>query len=71
VGVGDAQPHAGQPTGAQATEELAPERLGLGLADVDPDGLTAAGLVHAVGDHQRLVAHPARLADPFDLGVQP
>jgi len=27
--------------------------------------------VHAVGDHQRLVAHPAGLADPFDLGVQP
>ena len=25
----------------------------------------------AVGDHQRLVAHPARLAHPFHLGVQP
>ena len=25
----------------------------------------------AVGDHQRLVAHPTRFADPFDLCVQP
>jgi hypothetical protein len=27
--------------------------------------------MHAVGDHQGLVAHPTQLADPFDLGVQP
>jgi hypothetical protein len=33
------------PAGAQATQELAPERLGLGLADVDPDDLAAAALV--------------------------
>ena len=25
----------------------------------------------AVGDHQGLVAHPTRLTDPLDLGVQP
>jgi hypothetical protein len=27
--------------------------------------------VHAVGDHQGLVADPTPLADPLDLGVQP
>jgi hypothetical protein len=38
---------------------------------VQADHLPAAALVHAVGDHQRLVAHPAGLADPLHLGVQP
>jgi hypothetical protein len=71
VGVGDAQPDPGQPAGAQAAQELAPERAGLGLADVQADDLAAAGLVHAIGDHQRLLAHPAGLADAFDLGVHP
>ena len=68
MGVGDAQPDAVQATSPQATQELPPERLGLGLADVQADHLAAAGFVHAVGDHQRLVAHPARLADPLDVG---
>ena len=27
--------------------------------------------MHAVNDHQRLVAHPARLTNPLHLGVQP
>ena len=45
--------------------------LGLGLADVQADHLAAARLVDAVGDHQGLVAHPAGLADPLHLGVQP
>jgi hypothetical protein len=27
--------------------------------------------VHAVGDHERLVAHAARLSDALHLGVQP
>ena len=71
VGVRDAQPHAREPAGAKAAQELTPERTGLGLADVDPDDLTAATLVDAVGDDQRLVADPTRFADPFDLGVQP
>jgi hypothetical protein len=71
MGVGDAQPHAVQAPGTQAPEELAPEALGLGLAHVQADHLTPARLMHAVGDHQRLVAHPARLADPLHLGVQP
>ena len=50
VGVGDGQLHAGQAAGDQAAQELAPERLGLGLADVEADHLAPAGLVHAVGD---------------------
>jgi hypothetical protein len=71
VGVRDAQPNAGEPAGAQAAEELPPERLGLGLAHVQADNLTAAALVDPVGDHQGLVADPTRLTDPFHLGVQP
>jgi hypothetical protein len=71
VGVADAQPDAVQPTSPQAAQELAPEALGLGLANVQADHLPAAGGVHAVGDHQRLVAHPTPLADPLDLGVHP
>ena len=71
VGVGDASLTPSRPRARKRPQELAPERLGLGLAHVQADDLAAAGLVHAVGDHQRLVAHPARLADPLDLGVQP
>jgi hypothetical protein len=71
VGIGDTQPHAHQSTGAQAAQELPPERLGLGFTHIQADDLAAAALVDPVGDHQRLVAHPAGLADPFHLGVQP
>src|SRR3712207_2580781 len=42
-----------------------------GFADVEADDLAAAGLVHGVGDHQALLAHPAALADALDLAVQP
>ena len=58
VGVGDAQLDAVQPTRPRRAEELAPERLGLGLTDVQADDLAATALVDAVGDHQRLVPHP-------------
>jgi hypothetical protein len=51
VGVGDGQPDAVQTSSPQALQERAPERLGLGLTDVEADDLPAAGLVHAVGDH--------------------
>ena len=54
MAVGDAQAHAVEAAGAQRAQELAPERLGLDLADVEADHLAPAGLVHAVGDHQRL-----------------
>ena len=42
VGVGDAQAHAVQAAAAQRSEELAPERLGLDLADVEADHLAPA-----------------------------
>ena len=71
VGIGDARAHTLESAGTQAAQELAPERLGLGLPDVQADDLTAAALVDPVGDHQRLVPDPAGLADPFHLGVQP
>jgi hypothetical protein len=36
---------------------------------LDREDLAPAGLMHATGDHQRLVDHPAALADVLDLGV--
>jgi hypothetical protein len=71
VRIGDGELDALQATSPQAAEERPPERLGLGLAHVQADHLPAAGFVDAVGDHQGLVADPARLADPLHLGVQP
>ena len=54
----------------QAAQEVGPERLGLGLADVEAENLAAAGLMDAVGDHQRLGDHAAAVADLLDLGVE-
>ena len=71
MGVGDDQLHPLQPASPQRAQEATPERLGLGLPDIQADHLSAAGLVHAVGDHQGLVADPTPLADPLHLGVQP
>ena len=71
VGVGDTHLHAAQAAGLQAEQELRPEGLGLGLADVQADHLAHAGVVHRIGDHERLLAHAARLPDALDLGVEP
>jgi hypothetical protein len=69
VGVTDRQLHADQAALDQRPEELAPERLGLGLADVQTDDLAASGLVHGVGDHHALARHAATVADLLDLRV--
>src|SRR4051794_14959482 len=53
----------------QAAQELAPERLSLGLADVEADDLAPPGLMHGVRDHDALARHPAAVADLLDLGV--
>jgi hypothetical protein len=42
VGVGDDQPHPTQPAGLQRPQESGPERLVLGVADVDAEHLAAA-----------------------------
>ena len=70
VGVGDRELDADQPARDEASEELGPERLGLGLADIDREDLAPAGLMDAVRDHQRLVDHAAAVADLLDLGVE-
>ena len=70
VRVADGELDADQAALDQAREEVGPERLGLGLADIDREDLPAAGLMHAMRDHQRLVDHPAAVADLLDLGVQ-
>jgi hypothetical protein len=45
VGVGDAQADAVEAAALERAEELAPERLGLDLADIEADHLAPAGLV--------------------------
>jgi hypothetical protein len=47
----------------QRSEELAPERLGLRLADVEADDLAPAGLTHAMRDDNRLARDTAAVAD--------
>jgi len=42
VVVRDGQAHARKATSSKAAQELDPERLGLDLAEVDPDHLAAA-----------------------------
>lgn len=69
--VGDRKTHSREPSGHQIAQELDPEGLCLGLADVDPDHLPAASLVNGIGDHQRLGAHAAAVSDLQVLGVQP
>jgi len=45
MGVGDRELDAGQPAPHERAQELAPERLGLRLADVETDDLLAPRLV--------------------------
>jgi hypothetical protein len=71
VGVGDDELHAAQAARDQRLEELAPERLGLRLADVDAEDLPPTRLVHAVGNHHALVDHPAAVAHLLGLAVEP
>src|SRR3954447_19596954 len=59
-----------RPRATRPRRKLGPERFGLGLADIDAQDLAAAGLVHAVRDHQRLVDHAPASADLLQLGVQ-
>jgi len=70
VGVGDDQLHADQAARDQALDELRPERLGLGSADVEADDLATPRVVHAVGDDHALALHAAAVADLLDLGVE-
>jgi hypothetical protein len=69
--VGDDELHAGQAPFDERAEEASPERLRLCLADVERDHLSVAGLVYAVGEHERLPDDAAAVADLLDLGVKP
>src|SRR4029450_8745430 len=75
VGVRDHQLHASKTAADQAAQELPPERLGLGRPHVQADDLPLAGLVHAVGDHQRSVLDtphsPPRPPPPPQPGPSP
>src|SRR4051794_16815943 len=69
VRVGDRQLHADQAAFDQAPEKAGPERLGLGLADVDREDLAPPGLMNAMRDHQRLADDAPAVAHLLDLGV--
>jgi len=70
VGVADRQLDADQAACDEPAQELGPERLGLGLADIDREDLPSPGLVNPVRDHQRLVDHAPAVADLLDLRIQ-
>jgi hypothetical protein len=69
MSVADRQLDADQAARDEASEELAPERLGLRGADVEADDLAAAGLMDRVGDDDALARDAAAVADLLDLGV--
>ncbi len=68
--VTDGELDADQAALDQASEEVGPERFGLGLADIDREDLAPARLMHAMRDHERLVDHAAAVADLLDLGIE-
>ena len=67
--IADRELDADQPARDERAQELAPERLGLRGADIQPDDLAAAGLVNGVSDDDALARDPAAVADLLDLGV--
>src|SRR3954447_26276448 len=67
--VADRERDADEAARDERSEELAPERLGLGVADVQTDDLPAPGLVDGVRDHDALARDAAAVADLLDLGV--
>ena len=67
--VSDRQLHPDQAARDERPQELRPERLGLGLADVQADDLAAPGLVNGVRDHDAFALHAAAVADLLDLRV--
>ena len=69
--VGDTEAHALEAAAAQIAQQLDPERLRLNLAQVEADHLAPARLVDGIGDHERLRADVAAVADLDVLGVQP
>jgi hypothetical protein len=58
-----------KPARDQPTKELAPERVGLGRADVEANHFPASSLMDGVGDHHALARDAAAVADLLDLGV--
>jgi hypothetical protein len=69
VRVADRQLHPNEAACDERAQELSPERLGFGLADVQSDDLAAAGLMDGVRDDDALARHAATVADLLDLGV--
>ena len=59
VVVGADEPDTAQAALDEAAQEAAPEGFRLCFAGVERDHLAVAGLVHAVGEHQRLAHDPA------------
>src|SRR5262249_34951170 len=71
MSVADDELHTLQAALHQRAEEATPERFRLGLADVEADHFPVAGLVHAVGEHERLADDAAAITDLLHLGIKP
>jgi hypothetical protein len=69
--VGRGELDAGEAALLQRAQKLNPEAARLDLTDIQPDDLPHPGLMHRVGDDQRLGHHAAVVADLDVLSVQP
>ncbi len=67
VGVGDHQADAGEAAVGEVGEELAPERLVLGVADIEPEHLTVSVSSQSGGDHDRF-RHDAAVLSHVEIG---
>jgi hypothetical protein len=71
VGIRDHQPHPSQPPPHQLPQELRPELVGLAGPYVEPQDFPGPVLTYPNGYHRRHVYHPAVVAHPHRLRVQP
>lgn len=71
VGVGYDEAHTAESAVAQAGKVLAPERLVLGVADIEVEYLTVAVCTQAGGDHDRFGHDMTVLSDMDVGGVRP
>ena len=69
--IGDRQAHTVESALLQPAQELDLERARLDLADIQADHLAHPGLVHRIGDEQRLGHNAAVVTDLDVLGVEP
>ena len=70
VRVADRELNADQAAPRQAVQEADLERFRFGLADIEAEDHAPPDLTDAMGDHRRLVDHPAANGDLLHLGAK-